>query len=117
MHTQHNITSLFSFFSISFDDISFKLLVLAPRVCIGGHVNCWNIMINGFLARKLVPASTGCSEGGVRDTQWWGRGGGEGLYNTHSLLFTLALTISLTVFYTTRRTLLVLRALYKRLAV
>ena len=29
----------------------------------GGHVNCSDIMINGFLARKLVPVSTGCREG------------------------------------------------------
>ena len=79
----------------------------------GGHVNCSVIMINGFLARKLVPASTGCREGRCTEKAA-GNGGG---YNTHSLLCTFALTVSLTVFYTTRSTLPVLRAMYKRLVV
>jgi hypothetical protein len=112
MYTQHNIISLFSFLNISFDDKSFKLLVLAQRVFMGGHVNCWNIMINGFLARKLVPASAGCSQGGVRKRQRRG-GGCGGAHNIHSLLFTFALTISLTVLYTTCRTLPVLRAIHR----
>jgi hypothetical protein len=61
-------------------------------------------MINGFLARKLVPASTGCSGGGVQKRQ---RGGKD--HNSHSLLFTLSLSPSANVFYAIRYTLAVLK--------
>lgn len=98
--TQH-YKSLF-FLDISFDDIGSKLLVLSQRVFMGGHVNCSVIMINGFLAGKLVPAYTGwCME----------KQQGRGVGTTPFSSLYIRVTVSLTVFYTIRSTLPVLRAM------
>jgi len=94
VYTTQHFKSLF-FLDISFDDIGYKILVLSQRVFMGGHVNCSVIMINGFLAGKLVPAYTGCREGWcIEKQQGWG-----GRYNT--LLFSVrSLTPSHSLFST-----------------
>jgi hypothetical protein len=68
-------------------------------VFIGGHVNCWDIVINWFLTRKLVAApAAGSGSGGVRIYK--NRGMEAERPAPHSLPNTL--THSLTIFYTIR---------------